>query len=182
MRYFANAIDTRTRGVEAVANYLQPLGEDKSIRFTLGYNYNKTKITRVADNPSELAALNLTLFDRQAQGYIAGNLPRSKLILGQDLKLGNLQLNLRETRYDKVAFLGTTAATDQFYGAKWIADIDLSFQATKNINVAIGANNFFDTYPDKKTLPDTNGFPPYPAQSPFGFYGGYYYGRLSFSF
>ena len=63
-----------------------------------------------------------------------------------------------------------------------LADIDLSFQATKNINVAIGANNFFDTYPDKNTLPDTNGFPPYPAQSPFGFYGGYYYGRLSFSF
>ncbi|WP_375188157.1 TonB-dependent receptor plug domain-containing protein [Sphingobium yanoikuyae] len=182
VRYFANAIDTRTRGVEAVANYLQPLGEDKSIRFTLGYNYNKTKITRVADNPPELAALNLTLFDRQAQGYIAGNLPRSKLILGQDLKLGNLQLNLRETRYGSVAFLGTTAATDQFYGAKWIADIDLSFQATRNINVAIGANNFFDTYPDKNTLPDTNGFPPYPAQSPFGFYGGYYYGRLSFSF
>nr|WP_278254346.1 TonB-dependent receptor [Sphingobium sp. BYY-5] len=182
VRYFANAIDTRTRGVEAVLNYLQPLGTDKSLRLTAGYNYNKTKITRVADNPQALAALNLTLFDRQAQGYIDRNLPRTKLILGQDLTLGNLKLNLRETRYGKVAFLGTTAATDQFYGAKWIADIDLSFQATKNINVAIGANNFFDTYPDKNTLPDTNGFPPYPAQSPFGFYGGYYYGRLSFSF
>ncbi|WP_211363927.1 TonB-dependent receptor plug domain-containing protein [Sphingobium limneticum] len=182
VRYFANAIDTRTRGVEAVLNYLQPLGVDKSLRLTAGYNYNKTKITSVAANPAELAALNLTLFDRQAQGYIDRNLPRTKLILGQDLALGNLKLNLRETRYGKVAFLGTAAASDQFYGAKWIADIDLSFQATKNVNVAIGANNFFDTYPDKNTLPDTNGFPPYPAQSPFGFYGGYYYGRLSFSF
>jgi iron complex outermembrane receptor protein len=182
VRYFANAIDTRTRGVEAVFNYLQPLGTDKSLRLTAGYNYNKTKITQVAANPAELAALNLTLFDRQAQGYIDRNQPRTKLILGQDLTLGNLKLNLRETRYGKVAFLGTTAASDQFYGAKWIADIDLSFQATKNVNVAIGANNFFDTYPDKNSLPDTNGFPPYPAQSPFGFYGGYYYGRVSFSF
>jgi iron complex outermembrane receptor protein len=182
VRYFANAIDTRTRGVEAVFNYTQPLGEGKSVRFTAGYNYNKTKITRIAENPQELAALNLTLFDRQAQGYIDRNLPRTKLILGQDLTLDNIKLNLRETRYGKVAFLGTAAATDQFYGAKWIADIDLSFQATRNINIGIGANNFFDTYPDKNTLPDTNGFPPYPAQSPFGFYGGYYYGRLSFTF
>lgn len=182
VRYFANAIDTKTRGVEAVFSYTQPLGEDKSLRLTAGYNYNDTKITKIAANPAQLSALNLTLFDRQAQGYIAGNLPKTKLILGQDLTLGNLRLNLRETRYDKVAFLGTVAANDQFYGAKWIADIDLAYQITPNFNIAVGANNFFDTYPDKNTLPDTNGFPPYPAQSPFGFYGGYYYGRVSFSF
>lgn len=182
VRYFANAIDTRTSGVEATFSYTRPLGLDKSLRLTAGYNYNDTKITKIAANPAQLSALNLTLFDRQAQGYIAGNLPKTKLILSQDLTLGNLKLNLRETRYGKVAFLGTVAANDQFYGSKWIADIDLAYQITPNFNIAVGANNFFDTYPDKNTLPDNNGFPPYPAQSPFGFYGGYYYGRVSFSF
>jgi iron complex outermembrane receptor protein len=182
VRYFANAVDTRTRGIEAVVNYTQPLGADNRLRLSAGYNYNKTTITKIAGSPPELAALNLTLFDRAAQGNLDRNLPRSKLILSQDLTLGKVHVNLRETRFGKVALLNVTPAFDQFFGAKWIVDLDASYQLTRNVNVAVGANNLFNTYPDKNQIADTNGFPPYPAQSPFGFYGGYYYGRLSISF
>ncbi|MFT3964512.1 MAG: TonB-dependent receptor [Sphingobium sp.] len=182
IKYFANAIDTRTRGIDVVANYDQPLGDIGSVRFSLGYNYNKTRITRIAPSPAQLTALNLTLFDRAAQGAIELSAPKTKLILGQDFTLGDLRVNLRETRYGKVALLNVSPASDQFYGSKWLADIDVSYQINKAVNVAVGANNLFNTYPDKNTVPDTNGFPPYPAQSPFGFYGGYYYGRLTLIF
>ncbi|WP_304276637.1 hypothetical protein [Caulobacter segnis] len=46
----------------------------------------------------------------------------------------------------------------------------------------MGANNLFDVYPDRNTVPDTNGFAPFGGNSPFGVSGGYYYGRLSVDF
>src|SRR5690606_15684353 len=43
-RYFTNAIDTRTRGVDLVASYRWNL-DNSSINLTGGYNYSKTEIT-----------------------------------------------------------------------------------------------------------------------------------------
>jgi iron complex outermembrane receptor protein len=116
------------------------------------------------------------------QGAIKYSAPQDKLILSQNFSTGKLRVNTRETYYGPFANIATVAASDQFYGAKWVADIDVSYQLTPDFNLAVGANNVFNTYPDKNTVPDTNGFPPYPGQSPFGFYGGYYYARLSYTF
>jgi len=182
VRYFANAVDTRTQGVEAVVNYTLPLGAEDSIRFSAGYNYNRTKIRRIADSPSELSALNLTLFDRAAQGYIETNPVRSKLILNQNANLGAFRVNLRETHYGSVRQLNVNPALDETFGAKWIVDLDIAYQLTPNLNIAVGANNLLNTYPDKTQYPSNTGGAPYPSQSPFGFYGGYYYGRVSVNF
>ena len=182
IRYFANAIDTRTRGVEVTANYTRKIPHIGDLALTLGYNHNVTRITAIADSPSQLTALNLTLFDRSVQGAIKYSAPQDKLILSQNFSTGKLRVNTRETYYGPFANIATVAASDQFYGAKWVADIDVSYQLTPDFNLAVGANNVFNTYPDKNTVPDTNGFPPYPGQSPFGFYGGYYYARLSYTF
>jgi iron complex outermembrane receptor protein len=182
IRYFANAIDTPhpRRG-----SHRQLHPQDSHIgdlALTLGYNHNVTRITAIADSPSQLTALNLTLFDRSVQGAIKYSAPQDKLILSQNFSTGKLRVNTRETYYGPFANIATVAASDQFYGAKWVADIDVSYQLTPDFNLAVGANNVFNTYPDKNTVPDTNGFPPYPGQSPFGFYGGYYYARLSYTF
>lgn len=73
-------------------------------------------------------------------------------------------------------------ANDQHYGAKWVTDLEVGYQVNDRVNVAVGANNLFNVYPDKNTVPDTNGFAPYGGNSPFGIYGGYYYGRVSVAF
>jgi iron complex outermembrane receptor protein len=88
-------------------------------------------------------------------------------------------VNLRESRYGKWDSLNNNAAFDQHYGAKWITDLEVGYQLTEAIGAAVGANNIFNVYPDKNTVPDTNGFAPYGGNSPFGLYGGYYYVRLS---
>ena len=148
IRYFTNAIDTRTRGVEVTASFNHRFENIGDLNLTLGYNHNVTEITRIAASPSQLTALNLTLFDRSVQGQIKYFSPQDKLILGQNFSTGKLKVMTRETYYGPYANIGTTAISDQFYGAKIVADIDVSYQLTPQFNIAAGANNVFNTYPD----------------------------------
>lgn len=183
VRYFTNAIDTNTQGIDVVASYNQRLpGQLGSLRVSAAYNYNKTKIVGIAANPAELAGLNLTLFDRQAQGAVAGNYPRSKLVLSSDWQMGDFSANLRTTRYGKFRSVQNNAAQDQHFGAEWVTDLDIGYKLTESTSIGIGANNVFNVYPDKSTLANTTGSAPYANNSPFGFYGGYYYGRLTVRF
>lgn len=183
VRYFTNAIDTNTTGVDVVAAYSQRMpGEWGMLRLTAAYNYNRTKIVGLAANPPELNGLGLTLFDRQAQGAVTRNFPRTKLVLGMDWQVSDFGVNLRSTRYGKFQFIQNNPATDQRYGADWVTDIDVSYKLTESTSIGIGANNVFNVLPDKTTIPNTIGLPDYATNSPFGTYGGYYYGRLTVKF
>jgi iron complex outermembrane recepter protein len=182
VQYFANALDTRTQGVDVVGDYTQDLHQWGAIKWTLGFNYNHTAITGIKNTPAQLAALGLSLLDRQAQGDVTVANPSTKLILGADWAWGNWEVNLRETRYGGVTLEQDDPADDQHYGAKWLTDIDVAYQINKHTTIAIGANNLFNTYPDKNTASNTSGFSPYSSISPFGFYGGFYYARLTLVF
>ena len=176
VRFFTNAVSTRTRGIDVVAAYsvTTDLGR---FRPTLGYNYNRNKITAVAADPAPLAGAGLTLFDRRTRGFFTEG-PRSKLILGLDWSLGRFGANGRLTRYDKYRSLDNAAANDQSYGAKWVTDLEVSYDVTDSLKASVGAYNIFDVVPDRNTVANTIGISPYGA-GPFGVYGGYYYGRLS---
>jgi iron complex outermembrane receptor protein len=179
VRFFTNAIDTRTRGVDVVGAYSRGLGGLGRVRATIGFNYNETDIRRIAPTPTQLSGLGLTLFDRQTQGYFTVGTPKTKLILGLDWTLGKIDVNAKETRYGGFKLLNNDPSLDQSYGAKWITDLELSYQLTDRVRLTAGAYNLFDTYPDRNTVPNTIGSSPYGANSPFGAYGGYYYGRIS---
>ena len=63
-RFFSNAIDTRSNGVDLVANYGVSLGSHSTLRFTSGYNHNVVKVTHVDSTPPPLKAFQSTLFGR----------------------------------------------------------------------------------------------------------------------
>jgi iron complex outermembrane receptor protein len=182
VRFFTNAIDTRTRGVDVVGSYSFDVGSLGRIRSTLGFNHNETEITRIAPTPAALSGLGLTLFDRQTRGYFTDSTPQDKLILGLDWSLGALSVNVKETRYGSFKLLNNNATFDQSFGAKWITDLEVSYDVSDRFGVALGAYNVFDTYPDKNTVANTIGSSPYAGNSPFGGFGGYYYGRLKVKF
>ncbi|HMA19963.1 MAG TPA: TonB-dependent receptor, partial [Gemmatimonadaceae bacterium] len=54
--YFANRIDTRTRGVDLIMSHAFLFTDASILRFFGGYNYNRTLVTHVADPPPQLAA------------------------------------------------------------------------------------------------------------------------------
>ena len=198
-QYYTNAIDTRTRGVDLVAAYRQELGNSGTLRLTLGYNHNKTKITDIIPNPPELAALgaNYVLFDRLSQGYLTTAFPKDKVSLGANWSWSKVNVNLRQTRYGSYLIQQNIPSTspnnpvnDRKYGAKWITDLEVAYKVLPAVTVAVGANNLLNIYPSRSgasiaanaSYNVNTGTGQYPSTSPFGFTGGSYYARLQWDF
>ena len=186
IRFFNNASDTRTRGVDLVANYQWqnlPYGE---LTTSLAYNFNRNEVTRVDKNPEILNALgvNLTRLDRREQyGLLAGSTPEHKLSIANDYKIGNWGINTNVTRYGSFeTFSNSGAASDQKFSAKWLLDLALSYQL-KNWKFTVGGDNITDVYPDKDVYDinrPTGGSLQYSQFSPFGFNGAFYYGKINY--
>jgi len=184
VQYFANAIDTRTRGVDLVSEYRTSLGDLGALKLGLGFNWNKTKIQNIKANPPQLASLGsgLVLFDRVQQGALTVGYPKTKLIASAGWTKDAWTVDLRGTRYDKVTQVATVASDDRTFGAKWIADLSISYAVNEKLSLTVGADNLFDTYPDKVGVVSANGGGKYGAFSPFGLTGGYYYTRVGYKF
>ncbi|EIZ78147.1 TonB-dependent receptor [Novosphingobium sp. Rr 2-17] len=181
-QFFTNAIDTRTRGIDAVGEYTLDTASLGTLRLSAAYSYNKTKILRVMDNPSELSSLNVTLFGRQARRDLVAATPRSKVVLTSNWSSGRIKTLVRATRYGRYTESSNVAASDRTFGAKWIADTEVGYQLTDNLDVAVGANNLFDTYPDKNGIVAYDGSGQYGNFAPFGLSGGFYYTRIGLKF
>ena len=184
--YFTNAVNTRTRGVDFVGSYLFDFAGAGTLQTTLSYNYNKNKVTEVKPNPAILDSLGLNLkrIDRRDQyGLLADTTPRSKLILNGLYTLGNWSLNGTLTRYGKfTAYSSSSPTFDQTYGSKWLLDLALAYDVDR-WTFSVGADNVFNTYPDKASAAlnnDNNGTFPYSVFSPFGFNGAYVYGKVRY--
>jgi iron complex outermembrane receptor protein len=183
-QFFINGVDTRTRGVDVVAEYTWRTGSLGDFKLNAAYSYNKTKLLDVAANPANLS--NTILFGRQARADLTSATPRDKLVLSSEWTLGKLRSLLRVTRFGKYTETGTSqtsTADDRTFSPKWVTDLDISAQLTPTINVAVGANNLFDVYPDDIGVVQANtGSGLYGNFAPFGLSGGFYYARLGVTF
>ena len=186
VRFFNNASNTRTRGVDLVANYQWqnlPYGE---LTTSLAYNFNRNKVTDVDKNPEILNALgvNLTRLDRREQyGLLAGSTPEHKFSLANDYKIGNFGINTNITRYGSFeTYSNSGAASDQKFSAKWLLDLALTYQLN-NWKFTVGGDNITNVYPDKDVYDinkPTGGSLQYSQFSPFGFNGAFYYGKINY--
>ncbi|MCX7556501.1 TonB-dependent receptor [Xanthomonadaceae bacterium JHOS43] len=185
-RYFTNAVDTRTKGVDVVGSYSIPL-DNSTLNLTAGYNYNKTDITRIAPNPAQLTALGAELerIGRDERARFEEGYPRDKATLGASWNFERWDIALTATRYGEFTVRQASAAAaarDQSFGAKWLLDASVSFRPADRWTVTLGADNILDAYPDENIyLNSTTGQFPYSSQSPFGFNGAYAYGRISYA-
>ena len=183
-QFFINGVDTRTRGIDVVGEYVLRTASLGELKLNAAYSYNRTKLLRVADNPSNLT--NTLLFGRQARADLVRATPRDKLVLSGEWALGPVRSLLRVTRFGKyteTATSQTSTVDDRTYSPKWVTDLDISAQATRTINVAVGANNLFDVYPDAiGVIQAGTGLGRYGVFAPFGLSGGFYYARLGVKF
>ena len=193
-RYFTNAIDTRTRGFDIIANYGLNLANSGVLRLTAAYNRNRTRVTRVDTLPTNLSGLRSSLFDRVEQGRIEDGNPENNLILSGNFDYRGIGLLARTQRFGQVTSYGTTPTNafgplDQTFSPKWITDVSASF-GVRQFTVTLGADNVFDVYPDRNNNngnisgPENGGNSnfgifPYNGISPFGFNGRFIYTRLA---
>ncbi len=182
-RYFTNAIDTRTRGIDVVGSYRWDLAAS-SVDLTAGYNHTRTEITRIAPNPAALTqnGLNLERIDRVEIGRIEDGFPRNKLLLSGTWNVDDWAFALATTRYGSVRTTPNNAALDQEYGAKWLVDVSATFKPGDQWALTLGADNVLNEYPAENIFGNsTNGQFPYSNLSPFGFGGAFAYAKIAYT-
>lgn len=163
-QFFTNAVDTRTQGIDFVANYLLDLGKS-NLTLTAALNLTETKVEGGIKTPPLLAGKEDQLFNREEISRLEVAQPRSKLVLSALYEIGKFAFTLRSTRFGEVEYIhpndgdpanwavndltGVAETRDQLFSAKFITDLDITFKATNNIRLSLGANNLFNIFPDK---------------------------------
>ncbi|NJO12928.1 MAG: TonB-dependent receptor [Gammaproteobacteria bacterium] len=213
-RFFINGIDTRTEGLDVVASYRVPDFGVGRLTLTAGFNTNENTITDRRAFPNFNAN---RLFARQESLRLTDGQPSNKLNLGLNWENEPFGLTINANRFGEVLIPdGVTTATtdgqpvtvtnpqirndirvaagdargDFDLTPKWVVDLEVRYNPVEFIQLAVGANNLFDEYPDRLPFGTVNGvnfgvnnsFLPYSSQSPFGFSGRFLYGRVSVEF
>jgi iron complex outermembrane receptor protein len=181
-RFFTNAIDTRTHGVDVSAAYHVNLDAGGDLRLRAGYNNTESRIVGTIATPPQLAGFSSVLFDRIEQRRIECGQPQDNLRLGGGWRRKRYGVDLNVARFGEFCSFTLNEADDQEYGAKWLTDVEASYRVGGYL-LAIGAQNLFDVFPDRNsTVNSFNGIQTFPSQSPFGMNGRALYARLGLTF
>jgi iron complex outermembrane recepter protein len=193
VQYFTNSLDTTTKGIDIVGSYRTDLGNGK-LNLTLAYNYNENKVTK--SDPAAIARYQIVDAENLA--------PHHRANFQANWTMGGFTVNAAEHYYsswraesDYPAVLRAQqiagAPLGQLFGSKFTTDLDLSYTFADHYTLTIGANNLFNTKPDKITASKaidiytvTNSLSDgqvYPRNGgPFGFNGGFWYARVKIKY
>jgi iron complex outermembrane receptor protein len=183
IKFFVNALDTRTQGIDVVANYSDiPIGSN-ALDFILAFNYNDTKARNLGEGdrvvgPDLLEANGYDIFNRKELSRITSARPKVKVLAGLNFDLGNLGIGFNNSYFGEVTWLhASNPANDQTFAGKLVTDLILGYQINEKIKFDITANNLFNVYPDvidpkDDVVTDLGGRFKYPWEvNQFGFNG-----------
>jgi iron complex outermembrane receptor protein len=200
---FTNGVNTRTRGVELTANYASDFGDMGHVDWSAALNYNETKITKLGLLPAQVAnaAFGQTkLMGPSSVSQLTTATPKEKAVFGAYWTRGKLSVNLREQVYGESSEIldlsgtGTDSEARRVkVGAAGITDLDIGYFVTDAVKINFGANNLFDKRPPGvpnipngsggvRPLSGNNTYGEPLQWSPYGINGGYYYGKVTFTF
>jgi iron complex outermembrane receptor protein len=156
---FVNAIDTRTKGFEFVANYNTAIGTKSKIVANVAFSSMNTTLRE-----TRTTSKGIVVADKTATLYITDGLPKNKLIVAVNYTYGMVDIMVRASRFgqvsDPLATLAVkptdpNAVTYQVFPAKTLGDIAVTIRPIKKMSIIAGVNNVFDVYPDLLQIPQT---------------------------
>lgn len=191
---FVNGADTQTYGVDFLATYAADYGSWGHVDYSLSANYNDTTVQQVHAPPTNVSP-RVVLLDGIAISNLVSSSPKWRATFGAYWSIGRWSVNLREAVYGpSFSYIQDVLLPQydkQLVKLAAITDLEFSAKITPNIKLLVGANNLFNKFPTRNTayqqgLYQANisvyaGYP-YPPTTPYGFNGGYYYGRLAWNF
>ncbi|WP_298485615.1 TonB-dependent receptor [uncultured Maribacter sp.] len=149
--FFANAIDTESKGLDIVVTHKAQLGENWRLKSDLSGTFSQTR--QVGDiNSSEVlrnAGLVDTYFPEDSRVYLEEAVPRTKINLSNSLTSNKFMIFLRNVYFGEVTEATTTVANQQVFGTKIVTDLSVGYKASDALTFTVGANNLLDVYPDR---------------------------------
>ncbi len=146
--FFSNAVDTRTRGIEAVLDYSRPVAGGLW-RIDSAWTWARSDIRDIAEPPGRISEISpdLNPVGVEQRNTIETATPRHSWITTTAWQ-GQRWRGLVRGRYFSSVVREFTFARQRF-GSQWALDAELSRTLTPSWTLTAGANNLFDQYPDE---------------------------------
>lgn len=178
--FFANAIDTQTKGIEGVISHKFSSSNFK-LNNDLAITVSSTE--QVGDIHSSSTLKNSgqesRYFSEASRIYLQESVPRFKASLINTLEFSKLSFLLKNVYFGKVTDPNTVdvngngqidaivvngqavANEHPVWNGKIVTDLSVAYKFTKQLSLTVGANNLLDIYPDEN-------YGPVSAKSPTG--------------
>ncbi len=182
--FFTNDFDTTTEGIDFVANYSTSL-LDGETTFGLAYNWNETTVDTYTEITGEGKVSRLE-----------NDLPNHRATFTWSQSWDDVSMFTRVNYYGEyqgvhVDWIGSAAepGTEIVADSEVTVDVEVSYHVMEDFKVSVGAQNIFDEYPNELDFEQQTGGQAnntwggkYYETSPFGFNGGFYYVKATYSF
>ncbi len=149
--FFANAIDTESRGLDLVITHNANLGTNWRLKSDLAGTFSRTN--QVGDiNASQVltnAGLVDTYFPEDSRVYLEEAVPRTKINLSNSLTSDKFVFFLRNVYFGQVTEASTIPENQQVFDPRVVTDLSVGYKFTDALTLTVGANNLFDIYPER---------------------------------
>ncbi len=174
-QFFANGVDTETVGLDIIVSWKENY-DFGNISATLAGNVNNMYITEVKNGNLDEGIF----FGEREKAFLLASAPESKFAFNANYSKEKFNAGLGLTRFSEIVLIDFVD-TEDVYGAKITADINLGYKFNDNLKLTIGGNNITNEYPDQQNDGETEAGGYWDAVQ-MGFGGAYYYARLDFNF
>ncbi|ACU63344.1 TonB-dependent receptor [Chitinophaga pinensis] len=178
--FFANAINSETKGVDLVLTYSTRLGGG-TFRADLSGTYSYTQRVGEIKSSEKLKGKESIYFSRASRIYLERSVPREKVNLTLSYNIGKFNAFLRNVHFGSVEEATNDPKFYQTFSAKVVTDVAVGYKLTPALKLSVGSNNVFDVYPDLVENPantTNNQFRYSRRATQFGYNGRFLFARL----
>ncbi|MEO6486441.1 MAG: TonB-dependent receptor [Thermoanaerobaculia bacterium] len=179
-RFFTNAIDTQTRGLDLTLSQRRPFAAGQ-LTAMAGLNLNQTEVKKVNTAPGLIGKEDI-YFNTRERMFVEGSAPETKATFGLDYGVARWGAGVKVIYFGEV-LSGTWSQIDdptspsQLYDPRVTTDLHGSYEFARGLKVTVGGMNVFDEVPTEQDPNETeNGALWENVQ--MGFNGAAYYIRL----
>lgn len=150
LSFFVNALDTKTSGIDFVANYRGVSAGSGTLGFNLSGNWTiNNERDGAVKNPAIVEAAGQTVSNATQEALFFSSRPEFKIILGVDYKVGKFGASLNNTVFGPTTFRqqGLAAGLYTEFETKIVTDLALSYKLTDKTTVALNINNLLNVLP-----------------------------------
>lgn len=163
LAFYSNSLNTETSGLDAVLVW-----RNSKTNVSLAYNYNKTEVVGQNQVGGQDPVSESTVFN------IENNLPKSKASFSLNHDFEKISGMVRVNYYGgTIDERGDREVVD----GEALIDLELSYPATEQLRLILGANNVLNNYPTEIATRLSQGMP-YPRRTPIGYHGGMVYFKV----
>lgn len=167
LSFFVNAIDTKTSGIDVVANYKNIDIANGELGFSLSGNYTiENERDGDVKNPAFLSGTGQSVVNDTQEALFFTSRPEYKVILGANYDIGKFSFSLNNTLFGPTKFrnqglqdleslVGGNAADSDGgsdlsveFMTKIVTDLGINYNATDKFTIAVNVNNLLDVLPE----------------------------------